>query len=185
MPAQQPHVMMDILEEHFEELEFLWQQRQEALRSPEYTLPEVAELEERIEAHVDGLVLAGAAAIPILEAGLGEDDPLIVASAAYVLLRLDRDDAFDMVIAALLEAEGPRLDGLREALCLGPIGRIESRLRDAALSATVAIGAAAAESLAFHSRLDSKFARVGEFLKDADPQVRCGGWRISAMLETI
>lgn len=179
-----PIVMIDILEEHFEELEFLWQQRQEALRSPEYTLPELAELEERIEAHVDGLVLAGEAAIPVLEAGLAGDDPLIVFSAAYPLLRLDRDDAAKLVMQTLQEAQGPQLDGLRQALCHGPLQRIERSLHEAVKSASAPVAAAAAEALAFHSLLDAQNTRIADFLADADPQVRSSGWRITALLGT-
>ena len=50
--------LLDILEEHLEEADFLWQQRENALADRVYTLNDLAELKERLLAHLNGLVLA-------------------------------------------------------------------------------------------------------------------------------
>ena len=49
----------DIAEEHYEELQFLWTQRRNALRSSAYTMREMGMLEERIEAQTQGLLVLG------------------------------------------------------------------------------------------------------------------------------
>ena len=89
---------------------FLWGRRREALYSPEYTLPELLELEERIEAHVQGLLVGAEHTIPFVEDGLSQDEPLEVFAAAYTLLRLNIDFAARQVMDAFLQAEGKQLD---------------------------------------------------------------------------
>ena len=48
MPAPIATFIPDILEEHVEELAFLWEQRQAAVRDPRYTMRELTQLEQRI-----------------------------------------------------------------------------------------------------------------------------------------
>src|SRR5688572_3059894 len=103
MPRTAPW-LQSILEEHFEEVQMLWEMRTAALRDPDYVARDVAELDDRLEAHVDGLVLAGGDALPILEAWLGGDTRSVVFAAAYVLLRMKEQAAADRVVAALAEA---------------------------------------------------------------------------------
>jgi uncharacterized protein (TIGR02270 family) len=67
-------VMLDILEEHFEELEFLWLQRDLAIAAPDYDLADLAELDERVEAHIDGLRIAGDAGWEIAKEQLVGDE---------------------------------------------------------------------------------------------------------------
>ena len=50
---------LDICEEHVVDASFLWLYRDQGVRSPNYTAQDVAEVDSRIEAHLDGLRLAG------------------------------------------------------------------------------------------------------------------------------
>src|SRR5437868_12873331 len=99
------NVLIDIVKEHFEELQFLWGQRRPALRSPLYTARELLDLEERIEAHVQGLLVAGDQVIPLVEEGLTGDDPLLVFASTYALLRLNTEAAIQRAGAAFAAAE--------------------------------------------------------------------------------
>ena len=114
-------ILIDILEEHFEELQFLWSQRQTALRSPRYTLRELSHLEDRIEAHVQGLLIAGEQIMALVEKGLSADDPVLAFAAAYALLRLNTEAASKRVLDSFRQAKGGQLDGVRQALCLSLI----------------------------------------------------------------
>ena len=58
-PAPKLNVIPDILEEHYEELQFLWGVRRKMLRSGMQYLRDLLQFEERIEAHLQGLLLAG------------------------------------------------------------------------------------------------------------------------------
>jgi len=178
MAANKLKVIPDILEEHFEELAFLWGQRQEALYSPEYTLPELLELEERIEAHVQGLLVGAEHTIPFVDDGLSQDEPLEVFAASYTLLRLNIDSAARQVMDAFFQAEGPQLEGIREALCHGPIDMVMGRLHEAVTSAPAPIAAAAAEALAFHGKLDPAIPRLAKFFQDKNAKVRRAAWRL-------
>ena len=50
-------ILLDIVEEHLEEADFLWSHRQSVLPDRGSTLYRLAELEERLLAHLGGLVL--------------------------------------------------------------------------------------------------------------------------------
>jgi uncharacterized protein (TIGR02270 family) len=51
-------VLPGVVEQHATEAAFLWSQRQRALRQPHYSLRDLADLDERVEAHLDGLRVA-------------------------------------------------------------------------------------------------------------------------------
>src|SRR5437667_460911 len=86
MPSPRATFIPDILEEHVEELAFLWEQRQAAVRDPRFTIREFAYLEERIRAHLHGVLAVGEVALPLLEDTLSADDPPTVFAAAYAPL---------------------------------------------------------------------------------------------------
>ncbi|MBI2899863.1 MAG: hypothetical protein HYY17_06745 [Planctomycetes bacterium] len=48
-----------VLDQHAEETAFLWILRDNAVRAPHYDLPQLARLDSRVEAHLDGLRVAG------------------------------------------------------------------------------------------------------------------------------
>ena len=181
MPRTPPY-LLSILEEHFEELQMLWELRQTAIRDPDYLITDVAELDERIEAHTDGLVLGGEHSLPLLEEGLAGDESAVAFSATYVLLRLQSETAARQVMEAFLAAEGEALGGIARALCHGPIHVLEGQLHEALGSAPDPVAAAAAEVLAFHRKLSRQPDRISELLRGDDPQVRRTAWRVVALI---
>ena len=46
-----------VVEQRAEEAAFLWLLRDSAVIEPHYSLPDVAHLDDRTEAHIDGLIL--------------------------------------------------------------------------------------------------------------------------------
>jgi uncharacterized protein (TIGR02270 family) len=58
-PVRRTLVMRDVVEEHAEEAGFLWLLRDAAVTAPHYSLRDLAELDGRVEAHLDGLRIAG------------------------------------------------------------------------------------------------------------------------------
>lgn len=57
----------EVVEQHAVEASFLWSQRSRAIREPQYDLAGLMRLDERVEAHLDGLRIAGARAWEIYE----------------------------------------------------------------------------------------------------------------------
>src|SRR5258705_6910781 len=97
--------LWDISEEHLVDAGFLWTQRERALESPRHTLAEVATgVEERLLAHLDGLIVGGAPVaekllVPVLEDDSADPELLVVASLA--LLEGTLPDAEDAVLSGL------------------------------------------------------------------------------------
>jgi HEAT repeat protein len=177
-----PGVIPQVFAKHFEEFQFLWEQRRAALRSPDCTVRDVTRLDERLAAHLDGLLLGGEAAIPLLEGGLADDDPSAVFAAAYVLLGLRIQVAADCVAEVFLTGEAKKSEPLGQALCHGPIDLIERVVCDAAASLPASVAAIALEALVFHECPSPAIDRLVEFLEDPNPNVRRCGWRTTAML---
>lgn len=118
----------DIYEEHLNEAGFRWTQWEKALDAPDYVLEEVAELEEHVAAHVDGLVLGGEpVAERLLVPALAEDPERIVA-ATLALLQAEAPSGPAAVLAALPAAEPDALTALRRAFELAPATVIPANL---------------------------------------------------------
>jgi uncharacterized protein (TIGR02270 family) len=84
-------VIPDIVEQHAEEAAFLWRQRDMATDQPQFTLRQLAKLEERIEAHIDGLRVAESAGLSIALGQLKEsqEDGALFTVATLILERHD------------------------------------------------------------------------------------------------
>lgn len=175
-------VIPDILEEHLEEAAFLWGQRAVALQSPIYSPATFRRLEERIEAHVQGLLTSGEEAIPIVKDGLVAEEAPTSFAAAYTLLRLKIPHAAAIVAEAFGQAQEGQLDGIRQALCHGPIDLVLEDVRKAAMTAPPPIAVAAIEALAFHSRLGVEAKRLEQFFGDENPEVRRAAWKINGQI---
>jgi uncharacterized protein (TIGR02270 family) len=85
-PASTPSIIRDVVEQHAEDAAFLWNLRDAATDEPHYALRHLATLEERIEAHIDGLRVAGEAGHAIALAQLdqygGPGELFVVATLA-------------------------------------------------------------------------------------------------------
>ena len=168
----------DIAEEHFEELQFLWTQRRNALRSAAYTMREMGMLEERIEAHTQGLLVLGDNLLEFVGKALDGEDAMPAFAAAYALLRLGTPTAIERVRDAFLGAEGERLQGIGEALAHGPAQPLIPVLQSLFISAPPPVAAVAGEALAFHRALQIKPEQLVPLLRDEHPAVRQSAWRI-------
>ncbi len=173
----------DILEEHLEEVAFLWGRRRIALRSPEYTPRAIADLEERIAAHVQGVVAVAADGIELVRAALASDDADAAFAGAFSLLHTNLPGAEPEVLDAFAAAEGERLAALGEALKHAPLGPAGlGRLALLAGGEPMPRTAMAAEALAFHGALELEPDALSAFLGAEDAAVRCAGWRIVGYL---
>ena len=106
----------DLLEEHLEEIQFLWPIRDRGLRSPRTTLRDIQSFEERIDAHVDGALVPGEDAYPYVDPLLEADDEQAAFTAAFVFLRHGTENGLKRVRDALRDAAGKRLTGIGRAV---------------------------------------------------------------------
>jgi uncharacterized protein (TIGR02270 family) len=145
MAAQGP-VLWDVVEEHLDEAAFLSGQWEAALASPRRTLASVAAgPEERLRAHLDGLLVAGPAARGrLLDPALAGDDAGKVFAAALAFLESPGRECFDRV-ATRLDAAAPVVRALELARRPG----IDRELLALAASGDPRRVAAALDALAF------------------------------------
>ncbi|MEM9453694.1 MAG: TIGR02270 family protein [Myxococcota bacterium] len=58
-------IIPSVVSQHIEQAGYLWARRCQAARSRNYDLGDLEQLDERVDAHVDGLLAAGCAALPL------------------------------------------------------------------------------------------------------------------------
>jgi uncharacterized protein (TIGR02270 family) len=174
----------DILEEHVEEIGFLWGQRRVALRSPIHTKKDLLDLEERIEAHLQGVLAVGDQALPLLEDTLASDDELDVFSAGWALLQRGEDATSAQVLRAFEEAEGDRINGLADALSQTSFDYGMEQIDRIYRSSPGLLSAAAGRVLAFHLSLRTDDERIQSLIVDEDPELRRAGWNLAAFVGT-
>ncbi len=77
-------VNREVVEQHAEEASFLWLLRDDAVRAPNYHLQDLADLDERVEANIDGLRVAGDVGWEYCETGLEKEEPGEVFAAGVI-----------------------------------------------------------------------------------------------------
>src|SRR5262245_25531038 len=107
---------VELYQEHLEEASFLYEQRLTYLNDPEVDWPDIGMWEDRLEAHIDALVVGGAPAVDVCcDRACGD------AGAAHAALRVlcrqdEKDAAFAILRAVDAEDEAIRR-AVAEALC--------------------------------------------------------------------
>ena len=93
-------VIESIVEQHAEEAAFLWLLRDAAVQAPHYSLNDLADLDERVEAHIDGLRVAGDAGWSICVNALEQEESGEVFAAAVLAFESGQDQRIEMVLEA-------------------------------------------------------------------------------------
>jgi len=92
----------EIVAEHAEEAAFLWVQRCAAVTAPNYSPQQFADLDERLEAHIDGLRVAADEGWKLAEAALDEGEAEAFFPASVLAIETT-DDRFEGVLARVPE----------------------------------------------------------------------------------
>lgn len=143
-------IFWDLVERHLDEADFLWEVWERSLLAPDYTLAEVArESEERLLAHVDGLVANGPEVVPrlllpILEGGEFHR----LSAAALALLQRPGPEGVEAAVQALRARPGQRSALTRALACAAPVPL--DRMRELLGDRDEGVVAAAAEVLLVH-----------------------------------
>ncbi len=93
-----PEIIESIVTQHAEEAAFLWLQREGAVKAPHYNLKDLAEHDERVEAHVDGLRIAGEPGWDICQEALGQEEAGEVFAAAVLAFESGEDSRIEAVL---------------------------------------------------------------------------------------
>jgi uncharacterized protein (TIGR02270 family) len=106
-------VIPEIVDQHAEEAAFLWHLRAAAVRSPQYELADLTKLDGRVEAHLDGLRVAGE---PGWKTATGQLGPPGEVFAAAVLAFESRDPTMVQEVLAAAADKSEAVPGLISAL---------------------------------------------------------------------
>ena len=99
-------IIQSIIEQHAEEAAFLWLQRDAAIHEPHYSLKDIAHLDDRLEAHIDGLRIAGDTGWEICKQALALNEPGEVFAATVLAFEGDNGQRVDEVVKVALEEPG-------------------------------------------------------------------------------
>ncbi len=142
--------MMDVLEEHLDEAAFLWSQWERALVAGHYELADTAGLEERLLAHVDGLVVGGEAAVAaLLLPALETDEPERISAAALALLEGQGKRELEETLGVFDSGDAVQRAGVGRAMELSEREGLEAVLRKRLTAEEPALRIAAFKVLAF------------------------------------
>jgi uncharacterized protein (TIGR02270 family) len=168
-----------VLDQHAEESAFLWILRDAAVHAPHYSLKDLSRLDSRLEAHLDGLRIAGPHGWTVLQESLSFEEPGEIFAAAVIAF--DSGDAKRS--EAVLEA-GTATPELARGL-ISAIGWLPPKKADRLIKALFAapkkarrfIGVAGAAA----RRLDFE-KNFLEAVRDSDPLLKARGLRAVAEL---
>ncbi len=122
-------VNREVVEQHAEEASFLWLQRDDAVSAPNYSLNDLADLDERVEANIDGLRVAGQVGWEICEEALGNEEPGEVFAAG--VLAFESKDAERIQKVLDIACSAPELErALISALGWIPFEKVEDELKN-------------------------------------------------------
>ena len=166
-PLGRPPVYPDVVEEHFDELDALWEHREANLFTPDWTLQHLAFHEERAEAHLDGLRIAELHGVDVARDKLASGAPAAATAAAFVLWESGEVDARNLLLEQFRKGDPPVRDGIRLAFRHLPAAELRGPLLDA-MTGDAAVAAAAADVLAFHRSSLPPFDRL---MGESDPTI--------------
>jgi len=168
-PAR-PRLILDIVEEHFEELDFLWEQRENVIFATDWTLEELADLEERADAHLEGLRLAGGHALDLARPALAGDEAGAATAAALTLMSFGSDEPEAELLMALAAGTPEVRNGIGVGLRHSDIRRVLARIQELSQHAETPVRAVAVEILAFHRQPAPP--GVAELVDESEPPGR-------------
>ena len=114
-PAQSVALVLCV--EHLEEASFLYEQRRDGLLDdPDLAWTDLADTEERLEAHLDALVLGGDLALALCRERVEEGDPGELYAALCVCCRQQREDLLDAALGRVEADDEERVLAVRDAL---------------------------------------------------------------------
>ena len=115
MGAPTMPVITNVISQHAEEAAMLWILRRAAVVAPHYSLADLAKIEGRVEAHLDGLRIAGEEGWKFCEEQLAANEEGEIFAAGVVAFELARPEFIARVLS-VVEEQPKTADGLVSAL---------------------------------------------------------------------
>lgn len=163
------HNIRPVIFQHAEEAAFLWLLRNRAVSAPHFKLNHLARLDNRVEAHIDGLRVAGDVGWELLVEQLGHEEAGEVFAAGVLALE-GRDAARIGRVLAVAERVAETGRGLVSALGWVDRGQLQGTVRGFLDSDSAFLRRLGIAACAVH-RVDPGAALTAA-IDDADPALR-------------
>ena len=170
MELPRPKVLVSILEDHFFELDALWDAREAQVFDPLLDLDDLDEIERRAFAHLTGLRVGQGHTADLAFAALDGDDRSAATAGVFALLGLGVPGLAQQVVTRMEKADPEACDGIRIGLRHHAIEAVEPALRTLAGGDADVARACALDVLAFHRR--DPVAGAEALVTHEDPLVR-------------
>ncbi len=172
-------IIESIVSQHAEEAAFLWLLRDAAVSAPHYSLTDLAELDSRVEAHIDGLRIAGDEGWSCCAEGLQQEESGEVFAATVIALEGEDPRRIEQVCAAV-EAAPETARGFVSAVGWTAPDKLRGKVAGlleagSPLWRRIGIAACAAHRVDCGERLSRAF-------EDADPKLRARALRAAGEL---
>jgi uncharacterized protein (TIGR02270 family) len=154
---------------HLEEIDLLLSQRFALFRDPEVEWLQVADFEERLMAHLDGIVIGGEEAVKVAAEYLRDIDSDIIAGAALALAYSEVPYAIDIIFEELAKGDEKIMPAYILALKYPPNKKVSQNLITFLSNPKPILRAAALEILGY--RRDAKWEMIAKGLDDSEPAV--------------
>jgi len=169
-----------VVSEHEDEATFLWMQRSLAIHGPNYYLQQFADLDEHLEAHIDGLRVAGEEGRQLAEAALENEGPEDFFPAAVLAIEA-KDDRFEQLIdkiKAIPEAIPGVVSALNWVSAEHLVGRVKGLLEsDIPLKQMLGVAACAAHR--------KNLPNLDQFITSPEAKVRARALRMAGELGRV
>ncbi len=171
-----------IITQHAEEAAFLWLLRDAAVRAPHYSLNDLVKLDERVEAHLDGLRVAGDTGWAICQKALEGGDAGEVFAAAVLAFESGNAERIQGVVkAGTAEIDVSR--GLISALGWLPYEAAEKHIQALLAAESPIARRAGIAAMAIHRQ--SPRRALTDALADSDPAIKARALRAVGELGLI
>lgn len=180
-----PTIIPAIIERHADEASFLWERRERAARSPLFDLPSLMEIDARLDANIEGLLVAGEDGLSACREAFeraargreGVDGELF----AWALVAAEQNNPTAFVEALVTAQKRDRSGPIVASLAWLSPPRAQSVLGElSAIGCPPALHLLAMEG--YVARGDDPGALVERFMNAADPRVRSSAYRAAGML---
>jgi uncharacterized protein (TIGR02270 family) len=169
-----PAFVREVVTQHAEEASFLWLLRQAAVSRPHYSLADLSKLDNRVEAHLDGLGVAGESGWDVLRETLSFDEPCDLFAAGSLAFESGNRNWIDFVMESV--AKSPEvISGVVSALGWLPYTQAQPHIQSLFASPSANARAIGVAASAIH-RVDPGLA-LTEGISAADPLLRARAFR--------